>query len=79
MTKKPENHHDGVPVSQAILANTTVLPAIPKKKPFWPKHTALSRFCQNEVISQSKHTVLSSFGKKIDAIGNKTEDSRVPS
>ena len=34
------------------------------KKPFWPKHTALSRFCQNKVISQSKHTVLSSFRKK---------------
>ena len=50
-----------------------------KKKRFWPKHTALSRFCQNKVISQSKHTVLSSFRKKIDAIGNKTENSRVPS
>ena len=24
MTQKPENHHDGVPVSQAILAKTTV-------------------------------------------------------
>ena len=55
------------------------LPGIPKKKPFSPKHTALSRFCQNKVISQSKHTVLSSFRKKIDAIGNKTENSRVPS
>ena len=49
------------------------------KKTFWPKHTALSRFCQNKVISQSKHTVLSSFRKKIDAIGNKTENSRMPS
>ena len=49
------------------------------KKGFWPKHTALSRFCQNKVISQSKHTVLSSFRKKIDAIGNKTKNSRVPS
>ena len=30
MTQKPENHHDGVPVSQAILAKTTFfLPAIP--------------------------------------------------
>ena len=34
------------------------------KKPFWLKHTPLSRFCQNKVISQSKHTVLSSFRKK---------------
>ena len=49
------------------------------KKPFWPKHTALSRFCQNTVDSQSKPTVLRSFRKKIDAIGNKTENSRVPS
>ena len=24
LTLKPENHHDGVPVSQAILAKTTV-------------------------------------------------------
>ena len=53
--------------------------AIPKKKTFWPKNTALSRFCQNKVISQSKHTVFSSFRKKIDAIGNKTENSQVPS
>ena len=79
MTQKPENHHDGVPVSQAILAKTTVFNSYSQKKPFWPKHTALSRFCQNKVISQSKHTVLSSFRKKIDAIGNKTENSRVPS
>ena len=79
MTLKRENQHDGVPVSQAILAKTSVLSAIPKKKTFWPKHTALSRFCQRKVISQSKHTVLSSFRKKIDAIGNKTENLRVPS
>ena len=80
LTQKPENHHDGVPVSQAILAKTTVFTSYSKKKKtFWPKHTALSRFCQNKVISQSKHTVLSSFGKNIYAIGNKTENSRVPS
>ena len=24
LTEKPENHYDGVPVRQAILANTTV-------------------------------------------------------
>ena len=53
------------------------LPAIPKKKTFWPEHTALSRFCQNTVISESKHTVLSTFRKKGDAIGNKTENLRV--
>ena len=49
------------------------------KKPCWPKHTALGRFSQNNAISQSKHTVLSSLRKNIDAIGNKTENSRVPS
>ena len=76
MNQKPENNHDGVPVSQAILAKTTVLSAIPKKK---KKNTALSRFCQNKVILESKHTVLSSFQKKIEAIGNQTENSRVPS
>ena len=53
LTQKPENHHDGVPVSQAILQKQLFLPAIPKKKTFWPKHTTLSRFCQNKVISQS--------------------------
>ena len=70
MTQKPENHHEGVPVSQAILAKTTVFPAIPKKQ-FWPKHTALSRFCQHKVISQSKHTVLSSFRKNMTPLGTK--------
>ena len=34
------------------------------KKRVWPKHTALSSFCQNKSISQSKHTVLSTFPKK---------------
>ena len=72
LTQKPENHHDGVPVSQAILAKTTVFTSYSKKKKtFWPKHTTLSRFCQNKVISQSKHTVLSSFGKKLTPLGTK--------
>ena len=72
LTQKPENHHDGVPVSQAILAKTTVFTSYSKKKKtFWPKPTALSRFCQNKVISQSKHTVLSSFRKKLTPLGTK--------
>ena len=79
MTQKPENNHDGLPVSQAMLAKTTVFTSYSKKETFWPKHTALSWFCRNKVISQSKHTLLSSFGKKIDAIGNKTENLRMPS
>ena len=78
LTQKPENQNDGVPVSQAILAKTTFFYQLFQKKTFWPKHTALSRFCQNKVISRSKHTVLSTFRKKIDAIGNKTENLRVP-
>ena len=66
LTQKPENHHDGVPVSQAILAKTTVFTSYSKKKKihFGQNTQTLSRFCQNKVISQSKHTVLSSFGKK---------------
>ena len=78
MTQNPENHHDGDQVSQAILAKRLFLPAVPKKN-IWPKHTALSRFCQHKVTSQSKHTGLRSFRKKIVAIGNKIENSRVPS
>ena len=35
MTQKPENHHDGVPVSQAILAkNGLFLQTIPKENHF---------------------------------------------
>ena len=49
------------------------------KKGFWPKHTALSSFCQNKSISQSKHTVLSTFRKKSWRHWDKTENSRVPS
>ena len=79
MSQKHENHHDGVPVSQAIWRKRLFLPAIAKKKLFSPMHTALSRFSPSNAISQSKHTVLSSLRKKIDAIRNKTENSRVPS
>ena len=32
------------------------LPGVPKLKPFWPKHTVLSRFCQNKVISVKTHS-----------------------
>ena len=52
------------PFKSSYFGKKLFLPGIPKKKPFWPKHTALNRFCQNKVISQSKHTVLSSFRKK---------------
>ena len=79
LTQKPENHHDGLPVSQAILAKTTVFTSYSKKKKtFWPKHTAVVDFAKIKSF-HSQNTVLSSFGKKIDAIGNKTENSRVPS
>ena len=71
MTQKPENQHDGVPVSQAILAKTTAFASYSQKQPFWPKHTALSRVSQNTVFLQPKHTILSGFRKKIDAIGTK--------
>ena len=49
------------------------------KKGFWPKHTALSSFCQNKSILQSKHTVLSTFWNKNSRHWDKTENSRVPS
>ena len=49
------------------------------KKRVWPKHTALSSFCQNKSISQSKHTVLSTFPKKNWRHWDKRENSRVPS
>ena len=69
MTQKPENHYEGVPVSQAILAKTTVFTSYSKKKQFWPKHTALG---QNSLTaSQSKHTVLSSFRKNMTPLGTK--------
>ena len=42
-----------------------------QRKQFWPRHTALSRFCQHKVISQSKHTVLSSFCKNMTPLGTK--------
>ena len=32
------------------------LPGVPKLKPFWPKHTVLSKFCQNKVISVKTHS-----------------------
>ena len=67
MTRKPENHHDGLPVSQAILAKRTVLLAIPKKKK-WPKHTALVDFAKIKSF-HSQNTLLSSFGKKLTPLG----------
>ena len=78
MTKKPENHHDRLPVSQAIWQKRLFLPAIPKKKNILAKTHSFGRFCQNKVISQSKHS-FEQFWKKIDAIGNNTDNSRVPS
>ena len=77
MTQKPENHHDGLPVSQAILAKTTVFTSYSKKKKHFAQTPRFGRFCQNKVISQSKHS-FEQFWKKIDAIGNNTDNSRVP-
>ena len=73
MTQKPENHREGVPVSQAILRKRLFLPAIPKNNHFG-QNTALSRFSQNTVFLHQKHTILSGYREKIDAIGNKTEN-----
>ena len=78
MTQKPQNHHDGLPVSQAILAKTTVFTSYSKKKKKMAKTHSFGRFCQNKVISQLKHT-FEQLWKKIDAIGNNTENSQVPS
>ena len=78
MTQKPENHHDGVPVSQAILAKRLFLPAIPKKKHFDQNTQLCVGFAKIKSFHSQKHTVLSRFRKQIDAIRNKTENSQVP-
>ena len=50
------------------------------KKPCWPKHTALGRFSQNKMPFHSQNTQFwAACENNIDAIGNKTENSRVPS
>ena len=54
------------------------LPAIPKKNHFGQNTQLWVGFAKKKSF-HSQNTVLSSFCKKIDAIGNKTENSRVPS
>ena len=78
MIQKPANHDNGVPVSQAILAKTTVFTSYSKKNPFGQKTQLLEGFAKRKSFHSENTQVWAAFEKN-DAIGNKTENSRVPS
>ena len=71
MTQKPENHHDGVPVSQAILAKRLFLPAIPQKKHFDQNTQLCVGFAKIKSFHSQNTQFSSACEKKLTPLGTK--------
>ena len=72
MTQKPENHHDGVPVSQAILAKTTVFTSYSKKKKHFGQNTQLwVGFAKIKSFHSQNTQFWAALEKKLTPLGTK--------
>ena len=72
MTQKPENHHVGVPVSQAILAKTTVFTSYSKKKKQFVQNTQLwVGFAKIKSFHSQNTHFWAALEKKLTPLGTK--------
>ena len=70
-TQKPENHHDGVPVSQPIWQKRLFLPAIPKKNHFGQNTQLWVGFAKIKSFQSQNTQFLAAFEKKMTPLGTK--------